>query len=86
MSLYYYTTILPERPLEPPGINEPEPDAEPSCQCSKCGQDVWPGEYTFGDGACNELCRECFEELLRDMMKHNISEMAELLGYDVNLV
>lgn len=65
-----------EPPLEPPDVNEPE--EEPACECRRCKQDVWPGEYTF-DG----LCPDCFRELLSS--EWTLREIAEQLGYDVTL-
>lgn len=75
---------LPERPLEPPDTNTAAPEAVPSCQCAQCGQGIWPGESTF-DGGDGPLCRECFGDVLRDMMERHLEEIAELLGYDVRL-
>lgn len=69
---------IPERPLEPLDVNESEPEDRPSCQCTRCGQGVWPGEYTF-DG----LCPDCFRETF--FSEWTLSEIAEQLGYDVIL-
>lgn len=74
---------LRERALEPPDCWAEEPDPLPACQCSKCEQDIWPGEYTFGDGMGGELCRECFESLLRS--EYKTRDIAEALGFDVTL-
>ncbi len=90
MDIYGYNTSgqryrIYEQRLEPPDCFEPEP--EPASKCSKCGQDIWPGEYAFGDGTetGKNLCPDCFKELLAEQIKHHLSETAELLGYDVIL-
>lgn len=87
---FYYNAVgqrfgLPERPLEPPEDWEDAQEECPFCQCSKCEQEICPGEYAYGDGGKDKLCRECFLKLLHDMIDHNLNESAELLGYDVNL-
>lgn len=79
MSWYqYHGEWIPERPLEPPDVNESEADPQPSHICSKCGQGIWPGEHAF-DG----LCPDCFQELLSS--EWTLREIAEQLGYDVVL-
>lgn len=79
--MYGYNTIgrriyVPERTLEPD-----EPAAV--CECSRCRQDVYQDECTYEDGLGQALCRECFEDLLHERIRHELPLLAQELGYDV---
>lgn len=83
---YYYNTAgqrfeLPERPLEPPDVNEPEEAPQPSRICSRCGQGIYRFEHYFGDGGGETWCTDCFRATLRENI--TIAEAAEMMGYDV---
>ena len=80
---------LPERALEPEqfrGTARIVPErSEPAvaCECSRCRQDVYQGECTYEDGLGQALCLECFEELLHDLIRHDLPRLARELGYEV---
>lgn len=61
---------------------EPE-DPVVACECTKCRQDVYLEECTFEDGLGNRLCKECFESVIAQRMRDNLSLFAMELGYEV---
>lgn len=72
-----------EPPLDPPDVNEPEEELEPSCICSRCGRGIYRLEHYFGDGGGETWCTDCFKAILKE--NFTIAEIAEMMGYEVML-
>lgn len=54
-----------------------------ACQCSACGQELFPGESVYHPHPGQTLCQECFQTYIKLLLWASPQGMARCLGMGI---